>query len=516
MDEIQTLLAQLQRSNVRLWCEDGRLRYSAAQGAMTPDLLASIRARKADILAFLENRSGPLRRIPTLRIQPESQVLPVTYAQHQWCEYEDLELPVPYINTAYEFEGPLNVAALQESFAELFRRHSVLRTRYEKRNGEHVQIIAPFDGFSLPMIDLSHVEASQQVVAVQQAALEEGLQPMPLSAGGLLRARLFRLSPTRHVLFSMMHHVISDAVSTALYAREVKQLYAAFAYGQAAPPPPAAQYSDFTLWQHEWLGGDEEYIGYWNRRLSGLRPVQLYAGAPGWQPRARSDFIDFVLAEGATLAALKLLAQQQDCSVAALMLTAWDMLLSNYCECEEIGFPVPFHGRVTPQLLEMTGVVMLTQMMRIDSSGDPSYLELLARVREEMAQARAHYGVPPLTALKLPPGMRLLQQQANIGFNYILPPPGAAAAIAGEVSSVLSERPFTLLRPRRSNSFYDLQFTVTEGADRLSAQVWYDTLRSADWQAQQLAQGMRTMMDLIVSAPTMKLSRLRGRLPRLR
>ena len=168
--------------------------------------------------------------------------------------------------------GALDQAALERSFAEMARRHEILRTRIETTSdGQGRQVIDPAGGFRLRVVDLtSRPEAGRRAEALRQAQAEAG--GPSTYPGELFRVSLFRLSAEEHILLVVLHHIISDEMVGQRSANELEALYSAYEEGRPSPLPELeAQYADYAIWQREWLQGEilERQVGYWREQLRG-------------------------------------------------------------------------------------------------------------------------------------------------------------------------------------------------------------------------------------------------------
>ena len=185
---------------------------------------------------------------------------------------------------AVRFEGALNLAALAQSFNEVVRRHEVLRTRFNMRDGRPVQIIAPSLQVPLPIIDLSGLPACD-VWKRRSSGLSrlEAQRAFDLSHDVLLRTKVLRVSGDEHVVLVTMHHIISDGWSIGVLVKEVAALYEAYAKGNAVTLKPlAVQYADYAHWESEWLQGEvlDEQLEYWKEQLAEAPVLELPADRP--------------------------------------------------------------------------------------------------------------------------------------------------------------------------------------------------------------------------------------------
>ena len=215
--------------------------------------------------------------LPTLAVQERPRFLPLSHAQERLWFLEQLGLVGSAYNvpTVLCMRGVLDLPALQLSVEELIRRHESLRTRFENREGQAVQIIDEAGGFRLLQVDVSGLADEPRPEQVRRLVQEEAERRFDLAQGPLFRVSLLKLGAEEHVLLLTLHHIISDGWSQGVMLRELSVLYGAFSQGLPSPLTPLPiQYADYALWQRGWLQGEvlEEQVRYWKERLAGAAP----------------------------------------------------------------------------------------------------------------------------------------------------------------------------------------------------------------------------------------------------
>jgi amino acid adenylation domain-containing protein len=347
-----------------------------------------------------EMRRAGLPVLPPVVPAGRTGALPLSFAQERLWFLDRLEPGSTTYNipAAWRLGGALNEAALERALGEIVRRHEALRTVFAEVNGSPVQVIAPFDGFALPVEDLSGLGEADREAALRVRAAEEARRPFDLAAGPLFRAALLRLGEEDHVLLLSMHHIVSDGWSMGVLFRELSALYEAYRDGRESPLSElAVQYADYAVWQHEQLAGEvlERQLAYWRERLADApallelptdhpRPaVQTYRGAT--VPVALSPEL---------LERLQRLGRNEGATLYMVMLGAFQVLLSKYAGSEDVVVGSPIAGRTRREVEELIGFFVNTLVLRTDLSGDPSFRETLRRVREATLGAYAHQEVP--------------------------------------------------------------------------------------------------------------------------
>ncbi|HEV2756821.1 MAG TPA: amino acid adenylation domain-containing protein, partial [Actinomycetota bacterium] len=228
----------------------------------------------------------------------------------------------------------------------------------------------------------------------QRIAEAEAMRPFDLERGPLLRARVLRLGADDHVLLLVMHHIVSDGWSRSVLLDELGTLYGN--EGARLPQLPV-QYADFAAWQRRWLSGDvlQAQLDYWRERLAGLAPVlELPADHPRPPVRSgRGATVSFAL-DAATVDALKALARAHNATLFMTLTAAFQALLARYSGSDDVAIGTPIAGRSHPEAEPLIGFFVNTLVLRTDLSGDPSFGELVERVRDVALGAYAHQDVP--------------------------------------------------------------------------------------------------------------------------
>jgi amino acid adenylation domain-containing protein len=303
--------------------------------------------------------------------------------------------------TAARLNGKLHVAGLRRALNAIVARHDVLRTRFATIEGAPTQVIAPNMSLEVPLMDLSHLPAAEREEEALRILRLETQRSFDLSAGPLIRALLLRLQEQEHILLVTAHHIVTDGWSVGLFHQELSALYEAFSQGKSSPLAELPiQYSDFAHWQRQWLGSEmcESQLAYWKKQFATLPPVlelptdhqrpnvQAYRAFRGSQhtiglpPQLTRE--------------LKLFCQQNGVTLFMTLLTAYQILLHRYTGEEDIVVGSPIAGRQMAETENLIGLFINTLAMRTNLSGNPSFLELLERVKETALGAYANQDLP--------------------------------------------------------------------------------------------------------------------------
>jgi hypothetical protein len=325
--------------------------------------------------------------------------LPLSYAQQRLWFVDQLEPGNAAYNMtgAVRLTGPLDVMALRRSLSEIVRRHDVLRTSFVSEDGEPRQVISEKWGLDLPVKDLCHLPVEERMNSARSIAGEEAQRGFDLSRGPLLRAELLRVGAQDHVLVVNMHHIVSDGRSIDVLLQELTALYEAYSRGRESPLKELElQYADFAVWQREWLQGDvlEEQLRYWREQLGGLETLNLPTDYPRpAAPSYRGSMVPIsISAEVASR--LAELSRQEGVTIFMTLLAALKVLLNQYTGQEDLAVGANIANRNRAELEGIIGFFVNNLVLRTDLSGDPTFRELLSRVRRVSLNAYAHQDLP--------------------------------------------------------------------------------------------------------------------------
>ncbi|HHH41043.1 MAG TPA: non-ribosomal peptide synthetase, partial [Chloroflexi bacterium] len=337
---------------------------------------------------------------PPIEPVPRDGDLPLSFAQQRLWFLDQLEPGSPFYNipTAVRLTGPLDVAALERSLNEIVRRHEALRTTFPTVDGRPRQHIAPELTLPLPVIDLRGLPEAEREAQALRLATEEAQRPFDLAQGPLIRALLLQLDDDDHIALLTMHHIVSDGWSMGILIQEIAVLYDAFAQGRPSPLPELSiQYADFAAWQRKWLRGEvlERQLSYWKERLADLPPLlELPTDRPRpavqtFRGRTRS----FVLPE-ALSRAIRELGRREGATLFMTLLAAFQALLYRYTGQERFAVGTPIANRNRAEIEGLIGFFVNTLVLRADFSDNPTFRQLLKRVREVALGAYAHQDLP--------------------------------------------------------------------------------------------------------------------------
>ncbi|MHC5852384.1 non-ribosomal peptide synthase/polyketide synthase [Nostoc sp.] len=356
-------------------------------------------AELAQSVEQLQQQDIELSAPPILR-RAENAELRLSFAQQRLWFLDQLEpnSAIYNIPTALRLLGNLNQAALEQSLIEIIHRHEALRTNFIAVDGQATQIIQTATNCSVAVVDLQHLPVTEQEIAAQQLVQQQAIQAFDLANEALIRAVLVILSNTEQWLLVCMHHVVSDGWSIGVFVQELQALYNAYSQGQPSPLTPLPiQYADFALWQRQWLVGEvlQKQLSYWEQQLAN---APTFLPLPTDRPRPavqtfNGAYLEFALS-GELTQQLTKLSQQQGVTLFMTLLAAYNTLLYRYTGQTDILVGTPIANRDRTEIEGLIGFFVNTLVMRTDLSLNPSFNELLPRIREVALSAYAHQDLP--------------------------------------------------------------------------------------------------------------------------
>ena len=447
---------------------------------------------------LLRNRRGSARKstIPR-RATPTPVVSSFSQARLWILDQFEGGGSVYNMPAAMRLEGVLDVDALEAALNALMERHEILRTSFSVDDRNPVQVIAPQLKLPLPVDDLTAVPDQEQEEELRRRVQSETGAAFDLEQGLLLRARLLRLGERTHVLVLTSHHIISDGWSMGIFLRELSALYTSFCQGKPSPLPALQiQYADYAVWQRDWLQGDvlEKQTSYWRQQLKELPLLDLPTDRP--RPAMMSyRGARLVFELPATLTkGLEELSQRAGATLFMTLLAAFQLLLQRYSGQDDIVVGSPIAGRNKVEVENLIGLFVNTLVLRTDLSGDPTFMELLERVREMALGAYAHQDLPfdrlveelqPARDLSRNPLFQVMFALENAaGSEFVLP--GIKASPQAAQSKIAK---------------FDLTLSIVKKAERCRGILEYNSdLFDADTVGN-LASHYQTLLESILAAP---------------
>ena len=505
---VEDILLKLDRIGVDAQVEGQHLRICAPKGVLTSELREEISTNRDLVILQINLRDALDRKAPALVVQARPEHLPLSYAQERLWLLEQ----IGGVGSAYNLtagarlEGPFDDQAFELALSAVVERHEGLRTRFAVVDGGPVQVIDPPGLFVLQVEDLSDLAGDERASAARRRVGALAAEPFDVERGPLLRAHLLRLSEEEHIAIVVMHHIVSDGWSMRLLIQELRTLYAAFCAGQPSPLGELpVQYADYALWQRDWLQGDvlAQQVKYWKDRLSGA-PAALDLPTDRARPAVqtyRGANYNFALPVDLT-AGLYKLARGEGVTLFMVLLAAFQVLLSRWSGQNDVVVGTPIAGRTHRELEGLIGFFINTLALRTELSGNPSFHELLGRVKETALGAYAHQDLPfeklveelqPVRDLSRQPVFQVLLVLQNMPQQEALHLPGPQLSRMGGGGG---------------SAKLDLSLYVYEREGRLDGLFEYATDLFDRSTIERLAGHLKTLLEGIVADPHARIGEL--------
>ena len=449
--------------------------------------------------------AGQRRETPPIMPLRKHSGFPLSFAQQRLWFIDQLQPENNYYNipAAVRLSGPLNVLALRRVLGEIVRRHQSLRTRFEVVESEALQVIHQTTEARLPLIDLCALDEEAREAEARRLMKAESERPFNLQRGPLLRATLLKLAGEEHLVLLTMHHIVSDGWSVGVLVREVAILYEAYSQGQESPLPDLPlQYAHFAVWQRGWLQGDvlDQQLSYWKQQLAGAPPVlelPLDYPRPAVQTYHGSQ-VSFRLSRTVTTA-LKEIGRRERATLFMTLLAAWQTFLSAYTGRTDIVTGADVANRNRSETENLIGFFVNMLVLRTDLSGNPTFRELIGRVREVALGAYAHQDVP---FEKL---VEELQPQRDLSRNPLFQVLLVLQNVPMEELQ-LSNLKLSPVEVNNKRAPFDLLLDMMEHDGCLGGAVRYNTDLFARESVERMIRHFETLLQAIVEHPERRLS----------
>jgi non-ribosomal peptide synthetase component F len=436
---------------------------------------------------------------------------PISVAQEaMWIAGQLAPNQISYNETiSIRKDGPCNLAALRGAFGELVRRHAAWRSTFDVVAGQPVQVLHAPPYLELPVLDLSHLrfeEAERHAVAV---VAEMSRVPYDLRRGPLLRPRLVKLSDEHHRLYLAMHHLIFDGVSVyRVVLPELVALYDAFDDGRPSPlAEPATSYADYARWEQEWIGSPRvvRRLEHWRTRLAGTPALSLpvdFRRSP--TPRLRSALVPLVIAE-ATVTRLRAIGPSVGATLFQVLASTWALLLGRYSGSDDVVFATAADLRQRPEFESVVGCSLTPLVVRVGLEGDPSFADLIVRVRNELLDGLDN--LVPFERL-----VRGLSVESEPGANpiyqtmIVLEPPMVAPDPAWSVHQMESE-----IGDAVGNAKLDLELGLDERPEgMIDGRLIYDRDLFTHSSAERMVEHWLALLEEVAADPARRTAKLLG------
>ncbi|WP_233602075.1 non-ribosomal peptide synthetase [Corallococcus sp. CA047B] len=453
-----------------------------------------------------EEKRARLAQLLKDKTRPAGKQAPLSFAQERMW-FLDKWSPGSaafHMPTAVRLSGTVDTAALGRALALLVERHETLRTTFQERDGQAMQIIAATGEVPLEVMDLQGLPESEREEEAQRRVVRLAQQPFSLEQGPLLRAVLMLLGGGEQVLLVDQHHIVSDGWSMGVLVHELAMTYRACLEGQ--PPPLNAlplQYADWAVWQKDWLQGAEleRQLTYWKGRLNPHALLELPADKPRPALMSSKGARKVMHLSSPLTQALKALGQREGRTLFVTLLSAFNVLLSRYTGQEDVVVGTPIAGRPRAEVEGLIGLFVNMLALRTDLSGKPSFRELMGRVHESTLDAYAHQDIPFERLVDALKPERHLSHTPMFQVMFVLqnaPMPALEAP-----GLVMEAKPVDT-----GTTKYDLSLLLVDLPQGLRVIAEYSTDLFEPATAERLLAHYQTLLEAIVVQPDVSISRL--------
>jgi non-ribosomal peptide synthetase component F/thioesterase domain-containing protein len=400
---------------------------------------------------------------------------------------------------ALRWRGPLDQPVLRRALNEVVARHEALRTTFESERGQLRQLIAPSLVLDLPTCDASDFRGISSADLPAHLMREETRSPLDLRSGPLVRGRLVRLTPLEHLLVLTVHHIVSDGWSNGVLTRDLGALYVAFLKDEPSPLPALTiQFADYADWQQTRMDGDDfaAQRNYWREKLAGALPgLDLPLDRPRLTSSHISGNIRSRMLQLKLVRAAQALGAAESASPFMVFFAIFQVLLHRYTGKTDFLVISPSANRERREFETLVGLFVNPLLLRADLHGDPTFRELLVRVRRVALEAFSNQDVPFESLLDEFQGAQL---QVNFQYDSGLPhvtdlPEGLAIEPVPAVSA---------------GTVYELSAAVIEDSGGLRLELEYNTALFDAETIDRMLGHYQTLLQNVVADPAKPISAL--------
>ena len=395
MKDVLNLLLDLESEGVSIFLEDGKLRYRTSDGLPKANIITRIKYYKEEIIQFLED-GDMLNRMPltstTIGVQERPSRIPLSFAQERLWIIDKMQGSENYhLPMVLRINGKIDKQLLEKTFKCIIQRHEVLRTVFKEDNDIPYQYVLIDNKWTLQYTKAdSHIN-------IKNVIQNDIIRPFDLANDYMLRAHLVKLAEAEYILTIVMHHIVSDGWSTPIFLKELVQSYdSLLANRDHDLSNLPIQYIDYSIWQRSYLSGDflNKELAYWQQKLEDIEVLYFPCDFP--RPAVQStngDIIHFTVDKDLT-GKIKSLSKSEGVTLFTSLLTAFKILIYRYTDQTDICIGCPVSNRNNKEIYPLIGFFVNVLVLRSDLSNNPTYRELLHKVKDTTLEAISHQEVP--------------------------------------------------------------------------------------------------------------------------
>lgn len=395
-------LSHLRELDVQIWLEGDKLRYQAPKGVVTAELLTEISVRKSEITSFLVQMNNEMKAnkepIPNVPRDCEYE-LPLSFSQQSMWFFDKFTMGNPVFNicNAVQMNGVLYKDKFIKALNQLVERHESLRTTFTNIDGKPVQIIHTASSIEIPEIDISHIPKTDLENHLKTVIKEEARRIFDLEKGPLFRFSLLVLGENEYVFSMTIHHIIADAWANAILVGELFKLYEAyFNEENLTLPELQIQYADYACWERKKFEEEmpEELLGYWRKQLENPTTLQLPTDYPRLKSKDYEGGFEALDIPSNICEKLKVICKNEGSTLFMIMLSALQTLLYRYSGQTDIFTGTVVANRNRKDVENLVGFFMNTLVLRTNFEGEPTFIDVLKRVKKMTLEAYTYQELP--------------------------------------------------------------------------------------------------------------------------
>ena len=395
-------LSRLREIGIQLWLEGDALRYQAPRGVVTNELLNEIATRKSDVIDFLKQINNEIaavkEQIPMVSRDDRNE-LPLSFSQQSMWFFDRFSKSNPVFNicNVVQMNGLLDKDSLKKAINEIVIRHEILRTTFENIDGMPVQIIHAASPIEIPEIDFRNIPDVELEYKLKTAIKEEARRIFNLEQGPLFRFCLFVLNENKYVFSMTIHHIISDAWSNTILIGELFKLYESYIKGvRLTLPQIQIQYADYSTWERKRYQNNipEELLEYWSKQLANPTTLQLPVDFPRPKSKDYEGGFQAITVTPFICDKLKTICKTEGATLFMVVLSAFQTLLHRYSGQPDIFTGTVVANRNRMEVENLAGFFMNTLVLRTSFENEPSFIEVLRRVKKMTLDAYTHQELP--------------------------------------------------------------------------------------------------------------------------
>ncbi|MFK7750329.1 MAG: amino acid adenylation domain-containing protein [Kordia sp.] len=383
-------IKNLSDQGIYLHLKEGKLKLSF-EGNISPDILQEVKAKKEDIIAYLENHSLGAVTEDTIQLAPKANGYPLSVSQKRFWAIDQINSNANSYNIPSEFplEGDYDIALFEKAIMAVIDRHEILRTVFKQdENQDLKQWILDTETLNFKMIFKNFEESENGKQKAYSYIDKDAYKPFNLETGPLLRAAIFKIDTNKFIFYFNMHHIISDGWSMNLLSKEVMEFYEAFKNGQQPQLPVLKiQHKDFAYWQHNQseTAAETQSSNYWTEKLAGDIPRIQFPTAkirPTETTNAGERLSTYIKAED--ILKLEALSKKNGGTLFIGLAAVWNVLLYRYTNQKDITIATPVSGRERSELKNQIGCYINTLVLRNQLNAEDNFEETFKKIRESV------------------------------------------------------------------------------------------------------------------------------------